>query len=178
VDLAVGGLGEVEAYLAADDASSLARSASGPSAGPLPVVQADGFIRAELRAYLRREATGEWVEITSGLRDLTLSLRDDERRAGVRFFDEGVYSRFRIDFELVEANVLSRDVPSIPLGITRVSLGTSGVLSIERDVFVNVSTSSGVDLVVELGASTWLPTASGGVVSSNAFRNALTVRVR
>jgi hypothetical protein len=199
-ELTSGGVGDVEVWATADDqgtASASAPPGSGavvpaagwesqgtPSAaGSRAIAAATGVLTAQLRTYLRSDLTGEWIEITEGVRDLTLDLDgSSERRVGVRILDGGRYTGFRVVFQRVEANVTSGlIVAGIPIvGLVSVDLGAQGTLTVERSVLIDLEARDNVDVVLDMGASTWLPTLSPvtRVVAGAALGNALAVRVR
>jgi hypothetical protein len=162
-ELTLGGSGEVEVYARSDPAAQ---------------TSLQGLLTAELRVYLFRDATGDWLEVTDGVRDQTLDLRvPTERRVAVRFLPEGRYSRVRIVFQRVEANVTSG--LSVP-GTYRVDVGAGGSVTVEREAAVEVVASRGFDMILDLNSTTWLASASSSTrtVSATAFRNAIAVRVR
>lgn len=191
-ELTSGGLGEVEVYATANDPEaepSASTRAVAPAVGDRPPIarqsaaEAEGLLIAELQAYLRSDATEEWVEITDGPRDLTIDLEGrTERRAGVRFVTAGRYSRFRVVFHRVEADVTGGlIVDGLPiLGTVTVDLGAQGTLTVERDVVLDVPADGAVDVVLYLNAGVWLPTLSVPTltVAAAAFRDAVGVRVR
>jgi hypothetical protein len=193
-ELTSGGVGEVEVWATADDPQG-SPSASAPptSSAVVPAAQAredaeetaaaEGQLIAQLRAYIRADLTGEWIEITEGVRDITLDLNgSSERRAGVRFLDSGRYSGFRVVFQRVEATVTSGlIVGGVPiLGPVRVDLGSQGTVTVERGLVLEVDASADQDIVLDLNASTWLPllSLSTRTVSATSFASAVGVRLR
>src|SRR5688572_1508099 len=93
-DLVTGGLGEVEVFAAADERTSSGRA------------PAEGIVSAQVRVYLLSDESGQWAEVTDGVRDLTLDLRGTERRVGIKFLSSGRYSRFRAVFSRVQAVIV------------------------------------------------------------------------
>jgi hypothetical protein len=197
-ELTSGGVGEVEVWTTADDPQSGAATSApapsqsvvaGPGEGspaPSPAVgstrAADGILTAQLQAYLRAEGTGEWIEITEGVRDITMDLDGmSERRAGVRFLSSGRYTGFRVVFQRVEANVTGGlVVGGVPvLGTVRVALGAQG-LTVERDLVLEVVARGAHDVVLDLGADIWLPQLSlvTRTVAAEQFQSAVGIRVR
>jgi hypothetical protein len=194
-------VGEVEVWATADDpqtSSAAAQRSASPAAGAfdasgaLPSATsgaaregsaADGQLTAQLRVYLRGARTGEWIEISDGVRDITLDLNGQaERRVGVRFLDSGRYSGCRVVFTRVEANVTGGlIVGGVPiLGLVRVDLGTQGTLTVERGLVLDVEARREQDIVLDLAANTWLPRLSltTRTVAAAALRDAVGVRVR
>jgi hypothetical protein len=197
-ELTSGGVGEVEVWTTADDPQSgAATTPPAPSrsvvavpgeASPAPSpaksssASADGTLSAQLQAYLRSEVTGEWIEITEGVRDITLDLNGaSERRAGVRFLASGRYTGFRVVFQRVEANVTAGlVVGGVPvLGTVRVDLGAQGLI-VERDLVLEVEARGARDVLLDLGADLWLPRLSLATrtVAAADLRSAVAIRVR
>jgi hypothetical protein len=197
-DLTAGGLGEVEVYGTADESGASPAASTTPSAyldrrdaGDTPARTPSaavasvfsGVFAAQMQVYLQADGTAQWVEITDGVRDLTLDLAGGlERRIAVRFVDSGRYSRLRVVFHRVETTVLGGlVVGGVPLtGQITVDLGAQGSVTVERDVLVEVQRDEGIDLVLDLNVDVWLPTVSvlTRTVSAAALRDALSVRVR
>jgi hypothetical protein len=194
-DLTAGGLGEVEIYATADDTGSTpsamatpsahARrsSSSAPSATSPAASVFDGLLVAQMQVYLQNDMSGQWVELTEGVRDLTLELRGGlERRVAVRFVDSGRYTRLRVVFRKVEASVTGGlVVGGVPLtGLITVDLGAQGALTVEREMLLEVERDESVDVVMDLNVDVWLPTVSvlTRTVAAAALQGALAVRVR
>jgi hypothetical protein len=193
-DLTAGGLGEVEVYATADDTAGPPSKATTPSEGAAaaPAYRAseasssslfDGLLAAQMQVYLQNDASGQWIELTEGVRDLTLNLRgDDERRVAVKFVDSGRYTRLRVVFRRVEATVLGGLViGGVPLtGQITVDLGAQGSLTVEREMLLEVDDDESVDVVMDLNVDVWLPTASvlTRTVAGAALAGALSVQVR
>lgn len=192
-EITSGGVGEVEVWTRADDpdpapqatASSFpARAAAREPGRPTAASSAaEGWLIVVLRTYLQADATGEWIEITDGPRDLTLDLRGEtERRAGVRLLSSGRYTRLRVVFERVEADVQGGlVVDGVPLtGVVSVDLGAGGTLTVERELAVDVVRDGSLDVAINLNARVWLATASPvtRTVAAAALQGAVAVQVR
>jgi hypothetical protein len=189
-DLTAGGLGEVEVFGTADDPGAPPPSAAmqgAPTVSSSDALAAasifEGLLAAEMQVYLLNDVSGQWVEITEGVRDLTLDLRGlIERRVAVRFLDAGRYTRLRVLFHSVEASVLGGlIIGGVPLtGQITVDLGALGTLPVEREVVVEIEREESVDLVLDMNVDVWLPTVSviTRTVAGSALRDALAVRVR
>jgi hypothetical protein len=169
-DLVTGGLGEVEVYGAADE-----RTSSG-------LAPAEGIVSAQLRVYLLSDESGQWAEVTEGVRDLTLDLRGTERRVGIKFLSSGRYSRFRAVFSRVQAVIVGGlVVGGTPInGEVNVDLGAQSSLTVEREILVELERDGALDVVMDLNAETWLAAVSptARTVTSDAFSNALAVSAR
>jgi hypothetical protein len=197
-DLTAGGLGEVEVYATADEGGSPSGTsadnrAAGPRGSPAaggraPAsaehgAAAEGQLIARLQVYLRSEEDGQWLELTDGIRDLTLDLSGGaERRVAVRFVSTGRYSRLRVVFHDVEAFVTGGlIVGGLPFtGTVTVDFGAEGTLDVEREVLLEIERDDAVDLLLNLNADAWLPTLSlvTRTVAAVELESALGVRVR
>ena len=205
-DLTAGGLGEVEVYATSDDPGGAPATAVAPMAAvPVGVAGDDpsphaapslahasqtaalslfeGLLATEIRVYLQSDASSQWLELTDGVRDLTLDLSGNvERRVAVKFVDAGRYTRLRVVFSRVEATVLGGlIIGGVPVtGPITVDLGAQGSLTVEREALVEVEGDQALDLVLDLNVDVWLPTASilTRTVAASALSNALALRVR
>jgi hypothetical protein len=136
-----------------------------------------------MRVYLQSDATGQWTEVTEGIRDLTLDLRGHtERRVGIKFVEGGRYTRFRVVFSRVQAVVIGGlVVGGVPIsGEVNVDLGAQSSLTVEREVLIEVERDGALDVVMDLNASTWLASLSVVTltVPGAALAEAVAVRVR
>jgi hypothetical protein len=198
-DLTAGGFGEVEVYANADESSTSSSApsrtsgpqrtddlwrAAGELGGPAAAVSAaEGLLTAQMRVYLQSDATGQWTEVTEGIRDLTLDLRGHtERRVGIKFVESGRYTRFRVVFSRVQAVVIGGlVVGGVPIsGEVNVDLGAQSSLTAEREVLIEVERDGALDVVMDLNASTWLASLSVVTltVPGAALAEAVAVRVR
>jgi hypothetical protein len=200
-ELTSGGVGDDEVWATADEQGTPSASPPPGSSAVVPPAYgweshgtpsaassresaaAAGVLTAQLRVFLRSDLTGEWIEITDGVRDLTLDLDgSSERRVGVRILEGGRYTGLRIVFHRVEANVTGGlIVGGIPIvGLVSVDLGGLGTLTVERSLLLDLEAGGSQDVVLDMGASTWLPTLSllTRIVAGAAFSNAIAVRVR
>lgn len=183
-ELTSGGLGEVEVYATADE-----EEASQPTSAPAlrapgtsELLLAEGQLAVRFQVFLQADSDGQWIELTDGVRDLTLTLSGGgERRAGVRFVSAGRYSRLRVVFHELEAFVTGGlIVDEVPVtGAIDVDLG-AGTLTVEREVLIEVEGDERLDLLIDLNADVWLPTLSLATrtVAGAQVAEALAVRAR
>jgi hypothetical protein len=167
-DLTESGVGEVEVYAVADG--------SQPSGAP------EGLLAVQLQVFLQADDGAQWTEVTSGVRDLTLELRGSERRVAVRFLGAGRFTRLRVSFQRVVAEVSGGLlVEGGPItGTVAVDLGPSGELVVEREILLEVRRDGAADLVLDFNADLWLPAVSPLTrsVPGAVFADALAVRIR
>lgn len=182
-ELTSGGAGEVEVYAVADESGTGDGTApSAAASAPAAARAAEGQLAVQLQLFLRADSDGRWVELSDGVRDVTLELGGGgERRVAVRFLASGFYSGFRVVFHGVQAFVTGGvTVEGLPFtGTATVDLG-SGTLTVEREVLVAIEDEASIDLVLDLNADLWLPTVSPAtrLVAAAALESAVAVRLR
>jgi len=168
---------EVQGDQAGSSASTAPATASRESAG------VDGTVKVRARVYART-ATGAWVELTQGAVERTV---DASGRGGAQLLttaslQAGGYSRVRVEFEDVRANVtggLMVGVGSLE-GEVKVVMDGSGRTVVEREVSFTTGSEAATRLLIDLNASAWLGrvNATTRTVSEADFRSAVGVTVR
>jgi len=198
-ELTSGGFGEAEAWFTADEQEGtqvspagsapgasprrLAGEGSGPAPGEAGSSVIGGTLRVEAQAFLRSDASGQWVEITDGPTALVMDLRGTtEHMAGQTRLSTGSYTRFRVVFHRVEADVTAGLViGGVPfVGDVTVELGADGTLTVEREVDVEVEAEASAAVLVDMNADVWLETAQlgTGLGSATVLEAALDAAVR
>ena len=197
-ELTSGGAGEVDAVFTADDpqqaqSASPMSAESGPdvgtaasrsvaAGGSTALTEGELFVTAEV--FLRSDASGQWTAITDSPAALTLDLQGTtERSAGSAELTAGSYSRVRIVFHRVEAQVTAGLVIGgvTVTGTVRVDLGADGQHSVEKDIALKVEADASADVLVDMNSDVWLLTAQGATlrtVTEAALEAAVRVRAR
>jgi hypothetical protein len=161
----------------------------GPSAYAAPegngaryaVTTAEGTVDFRARVYVQTQAGG-WVELTGGAAQQAVV--DASGRAGSVVFatsrvEAGTYTRVRVVFEQVKANVSGSLAISTGLlsGTVNVDTQGDGSVTVERQVSATVSTGATAHLLIDLNSDVWLnqASASAHTVSEAAFAGAVQV---
>jgi hypothetical protein len=161
--------------VAESDASGASRSLSGSGSG-----SAEGSVDVQARVYLRT-GTGEWVEVTRGAAQHTLRVDGSD---GVQAFANGslavgAYSRVRVEFEQVRANLTSGLSLGSPLADAEVAveLGGDGKVVVEREVDLRVRAGAQARLTMNLNSDTWLGQmdSTTRTVAEGVFAAAVTI---
>ncbi len=157
----------------------------GGMAGPSASRSAGSTGRVEVaaRVYLWSEARG-WEELTRGVARQTVeaSGSDGVRALASARVEADSYRRVRVEFERVEATVVASADIDAPLlsGTVRVDGGSDGVVTVERDLWVEARAGASADLEIDLNADQWYGGSAAGTrtVGEAEFRQALRVVVR
>lgn len=145
------------------------------------VTTAEGTVDFRARAYVQTQAGG-WVELTGGAAQQAVV--DASGRAGAVVFatsrvEAGTYTRVRLVFEQVKANVSgSLQISSGLLsGTVNVDTQGDGSVTVERQVSATVSAGGTGHLLIDLNSDVWLNQASASAhsVSEAAFASAVRV---
>lgn len=197
-NLTSGGFGEVEVVLTSQaveelDAAlhraaalSLAPHAEAPSQASnsnlsLGPPQLEGTLLVRVRSFALDGSRGG-VELTNGLQEVTLSLRDPVPvELARRELPEGEYRGVRTVLGRVEAVVVQGlDMNGVPVtGTIQVDLGPTGTLDIRTDTPFQVRAGDGTQVALEMRSRVWLRLvdAARRVVPEEALRNALRIRI-
>lgn len=197
-NLTSGGFGEVEVVLtsqALDEVENTVAHALGPAfasdaGGAHPVTPnllspappgLEGTLVVRLRSFALNGA-GERVELTDGLQEVTLSLRDPAPvELARRDLPDGEYRGIRTVLERIEAQVVrGLDVGGSPVtGTIVVEMGPSGALEILTEAPFRVRSGEGTQVALEMRSEVWLRLADAARrrVPGDVFREIFRVRV-
>jgi hypothetical protein len=161
-------------------ASQSVQSADG-GAPSFTSTTAEGTIDFRARVYVQSSTSG-WVELTNGAAG-SGSVDASGRGSAVAFassrVDAGSYTRVRVVFEDVEANLNGGLQISTGLltGSVSVNLESDGQVVVEREVNVSASSGATSQVLINLNADAWLNQASATThtVSEASFRNAVAI---
>lgn len=179
--------GEVRGVVTSEEGASPSRAPNGGVTYSLArsddAVEAQGTVTYNATMALVTESGAE-VRLTNGPVPGTFRIEGaDSSEAGRRRVEARTYTRARITFHQVEANV-SGGV-TLPGGIAltgtvRVDLGAGGSVVVDAPIQLTVQEGGSHLLVVDLNAHTWLASANPvtRVVSATTFRSAVEVRAR
>lgn len=152
--------------------------------GQAPTFQqgtAEGTVTFRARVYAQTSA-GTWVELTDQASE-QVTVDAGGRASSAVFASErveaGAYSRVRVEFEDVDADVEGgvQIGTGILTGEVSVDMEGDGRVVVERSISANARADATTRLLVNLNASAWLNQASmtTRTVSEAAFRSAVTV---
>jgi hypothetical protein len=169
-----GGVGEVEVLLSSDEVADLQETAAAmllaDPAGTSHTSSIEGTLTVRVRSYARR-GVGDFVELTDGVQEVTLSLGDPVPiQLARRAMPAGRYDAVRTFFGRIEADISSGlviDGEEI-IGVIPVDLGSRGTFS--------AVTLTGFDVVED--AATIVAVEMLQRVDLEDFRRVLRVRVR
>lgn len=178
----VTGSGDARMQVAAqgDDAPGASTSRS-PDGASYSHSSASGTVDFRARVWVQTSAGG-WVELTNQAAEQATV--DASGHAGAVVFaasnvEAGAYSRVRVVFEDVRANVSGGIQVGTGLltGSVMVSLGGDGSVTVERQVSVSASANAPTRLLINLNSDVWLNQASASTrtVSETAFASAVQI---
>ena len=177
------GSGDAQMQVAAVGDNGGASAYAAPQGGSprYTVTSAEGTVDFRARVYVRTQAGG-WVELTGGAAQQAVV--DASGRAGSVVFassrvQAGTYTRVRVVFEQVKANVSGTLVISSGLlsGTVNVDTQGDGSVTVERQVSASVSAGGTGHLLIDLNSDVWLNQASATArtVNEAAFAGAVQV---
>jgi hypothetical protein len=177
------GSGDAQMQVAAvgDDGGASAYTAPEGGAPRFSTTTAEGTVDFQARVYVQTQAGG-WVELTGGAAQQAVV--DASGRAGSVVFasshvQAGTYTRVRVVFEQVKANVSGSMTISTGLlsGTVNVDTQGDGSVTVERQVSASVSAGGTAHLLIDLNSDVWLNQASATThtVSEAAFAGAVQV---
>jgi hypothetical protein len=178
-----GGSGDARMQVAAvgDGGGPSANAAPDRSAPRYATTTAEGTVDFRARVYVQTQAGG-WVELTGGAAQQAVV--DASGRAGsvvlaTSRVEAGTYTRVRVVFEQVKANVSGSLEVSTGLlsGTVNVDTQGDGSVTVERQVSASVSAGATSRLLIDLNSGVWLNQASASAhsVSEAAFAAAVQV---
>ncbi|HEX8696713.1 MAG TPA: hypothetical protein VF746_30120 [Longimicrobium sp.] len=178
----VAGSGDARMQVAAQGDDAPGASASRAPDGPrYSHSSASGTVDFRARVWVQTSAGG-WVELTEQAAEQATV--DASGHAGAVVFatsnvEVGAYSRVRVVFEDVRANVSGGIQVGTGLltGSVLVSLGGDGSVTVERQVSVSASAGGTTRLLINLNSDVWLNQASATThtVSETAFASAVQI---
>lgn len=181
-----GGLGEVEVLLSSDEVAELQEAAAAmllaDAAGTSHGSSIEGTLTVRVRSYARR-SVGDFVELTDGVQEVTLSLGDPEPvELARRPMPAGGYDAVRTFFGRIEADIRSGlviDGEEIT-GVIPVDLGSGGTFSAVTLTGFDVVEGAATIVAVEMQSRVWLRLVDAVLrrVDLEDFRRVLRVRVR
>lgn len=177
------GSGDAQMQVAAvgDDGGTSAYRAQEEGAPRFSTTTAEGTVDFRARVYVQTQAGG-WVELTGGAAQQAVI--DASGRTGSVLFasshvSAGTYTRVRVVFEQVKANVNGSMSISTGLlsGAVNVDMQGDGNVTVERQVSASVSAGGTAHLLIDLNSDVWLNQASATAhtVSEAAFAGAVQV---
>jgi hypothetical protein len=167
---------EVRVHGDAPSGASESRSQSSSEA----TGEVEGSVDVQARVYLQTEA-GHWVEVTNGAAAQTVeaSGSDGFRLLASSEIEARSYHRVRLEFESVRGELSGGLALGIGGGsaIVHVETGSSGQVTVEREVDVAAHAGTTTRLDIDLNTAQWAGAASGttGVVAESAFASAVSV---
>lgn len=190
-DLTSGGVGELEVVVVGDTLTTggLASSVSELLAPYLEGTASShggphlvGDVTVWMQTYVRR-GIRDWVEVTDGRQEVTVSIPGGEAQIAVRpDFPAGEYTHVRNRFFKLEVEIVQGlDVAGEPItGLVTVYFGLLGRADAPQPIELTLDEGSTDTLVVELRAGTWLPRLNRFTrrVAADDFVDALRVRRR
>ncbi len=210
-DVTSGGVGEIEVLLVADSLPAATPSAdaaspaspgpsSGTSAAPAPSgavgvhifgrlnpamdsLRLEGTLTAQVRSFIRRERSNDWIEITDGPQEVVLALEGEEQRIVAQgTVPAGRYVGARTIFGRIEAEVIrGLRVDGEPIvGKIPVLLGPAGRIDVvEPSLFLDIAEGGSVSLAIEMNSRIWLRLTDRPErnVGEGDFRGAVRIRV-
>ncbi len=183
-----GGFGDVEVLVSSDEVEDVQTTAASALYAQLGVPAESshtdsivGTLTVRLRSFARR-GVGDFVELTDGVEEVTLSLNDPAAvEIARRSVPAGRYDAVRTFFGRIEANIESGLViDGVPIeGAVTVDLGGEGFSTVTYtgfDVWEDAPTVVAIDMQSRL----WLRLANAilGRVDLDDFRRIFRVRVR
>lgn len=184
-----GGFGDVEVVLSSDEVEGFQEAATGmllAEAGLPPATSHGSTIQGTLTVRVRsfaRRGFGDFVELTDGVQEVTVSLGDPEPiEIARRPMPAGSYDAVRTFFGRIEANVTGGLViDGVPVtGTVRVDLGTDGALSVVTPTGFEVWENAPTVVAIEMQSGIWLRLVDAALrrVDLDDFRRIFRVRVR
>lgn len=179
-----GGDSTVRVAAIGDDASASQQQGAQGATYTQALSGAEGTVTFRARVYVRSDA-GTWVSLTE--RAAQQATVDASGRGGAQVFatsavSAGSYSRVRVEFEEVRANVTGgiRIGAGLLSGTVRVDLEGDNRVVVEREVDVRAEAGATTQLLVNLNADAWLRQASAQsqTVSEAAFQSAVAISAR
>lgn len=181
-----GGVGEVEVLLSSEEVAELQETATAmllaDAAGTSHGSSIEGTLTVRVRSYARR-GVGDFVELTDGVQEVTLSIGDpDPVQLARRAMPAGTYDAVRTFFERIEADIqrgLVIDGDSIT-GVIPVDLGSDGTFSAVALTGFDVVEGAETIVAVEMQSRVWLRLVDAVLrrVDIEDFRRVFRVRVR
>ena len=183
-----GGYGDVEVVLSSEEVSDFQETASSiflASMGAPERAPGDsivGTLTVSVRSFARR-GLGDFVELTDGIQEVTVSLGDPQPiEIARRPMPAGSYDAVRTFFGRIEANIVSGlviDGQSIT-GTIPVDLGATGTFSVVTYSGFEVWEDSPTVVAIEMQSRIWLRLVNAvrRRVDLDDFRQVLRVRVR
>lgn len=184
-----GGFGDVEVLLSSDEVADLQEAATGMVLADLGLPSAtshasniQGTLTVRVRSFARR-GLGDFVELTDGVQEVTVSLSDSEPvEIARRPMPAGNYDAIRTFFGRIEADVTGGlIIDGVPVtGTVRVDLGTDDALSVVTVTGFEVWEDAPTVVAIEMQSRVWLRLvdAALGRVDLDDFRRIFRVRVR
>jgi hypothetical protein len=185
-NLTSGGFGEVEVVLTSDEVAELQEAARSMVLADAEATShgstVEGTLTVRVRSYARR-GPGDFVELTDGVQEVTVSLSDPEPvEIARRPMPTGSYDAVRTFFGRIEANIESGLViDGIPIiGTVPVDLSPTGTLSVVTLTGFEVVESTPTVVAIEMQSRVWLRLVDAVLrrVDLEDFRRVLRVRVR
>lgn len=183
-----GGFGDVEVVLSSDEVEDLQEAATGMVLAEvgLPSTTShgsniQGTLTVRVRSFARR-GPGDFVELTDGVQEVTVSLSDPEPvEIARRSLPAGSYDAVRTFFGRIEADVtggLIIDGDPV-IGTVRVDLGEDGSLSVVTVTGFEVWADAPAVVAIEMQSGIWLRLVDAvlGSVDVDDFRESFRVRV-
>ena len=178
------GGGDAQLQVAARGDDAPASQSASPSGGAPSYSHstAQGTIDFRARVYVQSSTSG-WVELTNQAASAA-SVSASGHGEAVAFASSrvqaGSYSRVRVVFEDVDANVsggLQLSTGALLTGSVSVNLESDGQVVVEREVNVSARTGAATRLVLNLNADAWLNSANAQTrtVAESEFRNAVRI---
>lgn len=183
-----GGFGDVEVVLSSDEVEDLQAAASAmllaEGARPAAIAhgsEIQGTLTVRVRSFARR-GVGDFVELTDGVQEVTVSLSDPQPvEIARRPMPEGSYDAVRTFFGRIEADVTGGLVidGQLVTGTVRVDLGEDGALSVVTLTGFEVWADTPAVVAIEMQSGVWLRLvdAALGSVDLEDFRRSFRVRV-
>lgn len=185
-NLTSGGFGEVEVILTSDEVTELQEEARSivlaDAAATSHGSTVEGTLTVRVRSYARR-GLGDFVELTDGVQEVTVSLSDPQPvEIARRPLPAGSYDAVRTFFGRIEANIESGLViDGVDIrGIVPVDLGSTGTFSVVTLTGFEVFENTPTVVAIEMQSRVWLRLVNAVLqrVDLEDFRRVLRVRVR
>jgi hypothetical protein len=184
-----GGFGDVEVQLSSDEVAEVQAAASsilafgsldrGGASLATPIV---GTLTVRVRSFARR-GVADFIELTDGAQDVTLSLSDPRPvEIARRALPAGRYDGVRTFFGRIEADIVSGLVidGQEVTGRVLVDLGAGGALTVLTYTGFDVWEDAPTVIAIEMQSGIWLRLVNAALkrIDAEEFRRILRVRVR
>jgi hypothetical protein len=189
-NLTAGGAGEAEVFVAGD--GQAAESAGGEAAptsreAAVPAIVSHSFegtvkVTLDVFAVGATEAATHSSSLTGGVRTVEVDVRGEfPVSLGTVIVPPGVYGGVRVVFTEIRAQLTAGlgDLPLLGAGEVVVDLGSSGALTVEREIVLALDEDDRLEVLIDLRAPVWIAIAAPlpplWVVTAAQFEGALEI---